>query len=324
MRLLSTHPSLELVFVSGSSTVGEPVAHLYPNLAVTYPDLVFQSNDALPEGLDVVFLALPHGVSQTLVPSLQSSVIIDMGADFRFDDVATYDDWYPSAHTAPGLNGQFTYGLVELFRDQIAGSRAIAVPGCYPTAAVLGIAPLLLGGLVQSSPIIVDAISGVSGAGREAKPTTSFGTVAENLTAYGVTTHRHTPEMEMALSRLVEDDVDLVFTPHLAPINRGILATSYLRPTGSEPTEQLLEAMSVAYKGEPFVAVSERMPSTKATQGSNSIHMSVRRDSRTGWVIVVSAIDNLGKGAAGQALQCANLALGLNETTGLSAAGVYP
>ncbi len=324
MRLLSSHPGADVVFASGSSSAGQKIADLYPSLSGVFPDLRLRQHQDLPTGLDAVFLALPHGASQKLVRSIDSPALIDLGADFRFTDVATYEDWYGGAHQAPDLNESFAYGLVELFRDEIARANAVSVPGCYPTASVLTMAPLLAAELVEPSSVVVNAISGVSGAGRDPKPTTIFGAVAENVAAYAVSAHRHTPEMEEILGRLAVQDVSLIFTPHLAPMNRGILATCYMRPTGSETEEDLLDAMATAYKGEHFVSVTEGLPSTKATQGSNSIHMTVRKDQRTGWVVAIGALDNLGKGAAGQAVQCANVMLGLEETTGLATTGVYP
>ena len=324
MRLLSSHPGADVVFASGSTSAGQKIADLYPSLSAVFPELTLGQHQDAPARLDAVFLALPHGASQKLVQNIDSSALIDLGADFRFSDVSTYEGWYGSAHRAPDLNGNFAYGLVELFRDEIAQASSVSVPGCYPTASILTMAPLLAAGLVEPSSVVVNAISGVSGAGREPKPGTIFGAVAENVAAYGVATHRHTPEMEEALGRIALEDVSLVFTPHLAPMNRGILATCYMRPTGTETQEDLLDAMSTAYKGEPFVSVTERLPSTKTTHGSNSIHITVRRDHRTGWVIAIGALDNLGKGAAGQAVQCANVMLGFEETAGLAIAGVYP
>ena len=218
----------------------------------------------------------------------------------------------------------FVFGMPELFRASIVGAGAVAVPGCYVTTATLTLAPLLKAGLMEATGLIVDAASGVSGAGRAPKPATSFSTVDENFTAYGLLTHRHTPEMQMALSRHTGAEVELLFTPHLAPMNRGVLATCYARPTGEETTEQLLEAMADAYQDEPFIVVSESIPSTKATLGSNSVHLTVRRDDRTGWIVAIGALDNLVKGAAGQAIQCANLATGIDEPAGLAVAGLYP
>lgn len=324
MRLCSQHPEFDVVFASSESQAGSAVAELYPSLAAAYPDMSLEPWEAIPPGLDIVFLALPSGASQAIVPKLQAGHIIDLGADFRLDDPALYPIWYGHEHTAPELLDQFVFGLPELFRDDIAGAGAVAVPGCYVTTASLTLAPLVHAGLVEPMGIVVDAASGVSGAGRTAQPNTTFSTVDENFTAYGLLTHRHTPEMEMALKRHSGAGVEILFTPHLAPMNRGILATCYARPTGTENTDALLDTMSAAYADEPFVVVSEAVPSTKATLGSNTVHLTVRRDDRTGWVVAIGALDNLVKGASGQAIQCANLASGVSETAGLPIAGVYP
>jgi N-acetyl-gamma-glutamyl-phosphate reductase len=244
--------------------------------------------------------------------------IVDLAADFRLGDASLYPQWYGEAHTAPELLPDFAYGLPELFREQIVAADHVAAPGCYPTAAVLALAPLVQSGSIAVDGIIVDAASGVSGAGRPAKPTTTFCTVDEDFTAYGLLDHRHTPEIEQALGASV------LFTPHLAPMNRGILATCYARPTGPTSTDALLACLREAYADEPFVVVTDGSPSTKATLGSNCAHVTARFDERTGWAIGIAAIDNLTKGASGAAVQCANLLLGLPETTGLPLVGVYP
>jgi N-acetyl-gamma-glutamyl-phosphate reductase len=267
-----------------------------------------------------VFLGLPHGASQAIVPELVGKVghLVDLAADFRLTDAGLYPQWYGEAHTAPELLADFAYGLPELFRAEILGSAHVAVPGCYPTAAGLALAPLVRAGAVVPDGIVVDAASGVSGAGRPAKPTTTFCTADEDFTAYGLLDHRHTPEIEQITGATV------LFTPHLAPMNRGILATCYARPTGPTSTAALLDLLATAYSDEPFVVVGEASPSTKATLGSNVAQLTARYDDRTGWVIAIAAIDNLTKGASGQAVQCANLLLGLPETTGLPIVGVYP
>jgi N-acetyl-gamma-glutamyl-phosphate reductase len=319
LRLLAGHPHLDLAMATGDSQAGTAVADLYPSLAAAYPDLVFgpTSADAV-DGADAVFLALPHGASQQLVPELRKRVglVVDLAADFRLKDPALYPVWYGEEHTAPGLLAESVHGLPELYREQLRDATLIAAAGCYVTAAALALAPLVRAGAIEPTGVIVDAASGVSGAGRVPKATTHFNTVDEDFTAYGLLNHRHTPEIEQATGAQV------LFTPHLAPMNRGILATCYARPAGSgaDPLGVLREA----YADEPFVVVSERSPSTKATLGSNSVHLTARVDPRTGWVVVLSALDNLTKGAAGQAIQCANLALGLPETAGLPVVGVYP
>ncbi|MHB1138637.1 MAG: N-acetyl-gamma-glutamyl-phosphate reductase, partial [Microthrixaceae bacterium] len=242
-----------------------------------------------------------------------------LGADFRLPDPAAYPRWYGEEHTRPELLERFVYGMPELYRDQLRTTDCIATPGCYPTAASLPMAPLVRAGLVDPGRIIVDAASGVSGAGRPPKPNTTFCTVDEDFTAYGLLDHRHTPEMEMNLGASV------LFTPHLAPMNRGILATCYGDPARKGlRTEDVLQVLGEFYEDEPFVVVSERSPSTKATLGTNTAHVTARVDERTGTVIALCAIDNLGKGASGAAVQCANLALGLDETVGLQLVGTYP
>jgi N-acetyl-gamma-glutamyl-phosphate reductase len=321
LRLCAQHPELRVAFATGDTQAGAPVAGLYPSLAAAYPDLVFETYDPTAlDGCDLVFLGLPHGASQAIVPEIDGRVgaIVDLAADFRLRDAALYPTWYGEEHHAPELLGTFAFGLPELFRDEVKASRRIAAPGCYVTAASLAIAPLVRLGLVEPTGVIVDAASGVSGAGRGPKPHTAFCTVDEDFTAYGLLDHRHTPEIEQATGAQV------LFTPHLAPMNRGILATCYLRPAGGTSTAELLAALRGFYDGEPFVVVSDRSPSTKATLGSNTCHLTARFDERTGWVVVVSALDNLTKGASGQAVQCANLALGLPETQGLPLVGLYP
>ncbi len=321
LRLCAQHPYLDLVLATGETQAGTRAAELYPSLAAAYPSLVFGAYDlAACDGLDLVFLALPHGASQTIVSDLRKRVgaVVDLAADFRLRDASLYPQWYGEEHHHPELLVEFAFGLPELFRDQIEASRLVAAPGCYVTAAALALAPLVRLGLVEPTGIIVDAASGVSGAGRAPKPATSFCTVDEDFTAYGLLDHRHTPEIEQATGAQV------LFTPHLAPMSRGILATCYARPAVPASTAGLLGVLGEFYADEPFVMVGPGSPSTKATLGSNTAHLTARFDERTGWVVVIAAIDNLVKGASGQAVQCANLVLGLPETTGLPMVGVYP
>ena len=327
LRLLAAHPEIDVVGVSADSNVGVAVADLYPSLAQSYPSLVYEAPDAVAfDGLDVVFCTLPHGHSQALAPKLVDTVahVIDLGADFRLPQ-ADYEHWYGEPHGAPELIGRFTYGLTELYRDELTGARHVAAPGCYPTTASLALAPLLAGGLVEPTGIVVDAVSGVSGAGRALKATSLFAEVSDNVTAYGLLTHRHTAEMEQALTHVAAQPVQVLFTPHLVPMSRGILATCYAQPaaTGLD-TAGLLALYAEYYADEPFVVVDERSPSTKATLGSNSVHLTVRFDERTGTVLAIGALDNLTKGAAGQMVQDANLLLGLPEPLGLPIAGVMP
>jgi N-acetyl-gamma-glutamyl-phosphate reductase len=322
LRLLSAHPQFEVGVATAHSHAGLPVGGHTPSLQAAYPGLVYEDTElGVLDGLDLVFCALPHGESQKFVPELRSRVgcIVDLAADFRLKDAALYPQWYGDEHAAPELLGEAVFGLPELFRDDLAGATLVAAAGCYPTSAGLALAPLLRRGLVQPTGIIVDAASGASGAGRGAKENLHFGTVDEDFTAYGLLTHRHTPEMEQILGAQV------LFTPHLAPMVRGILATCYARPTGAAlTTSTVMEALHDAYDAEPFVVVTDDPPSTKATSGSNVAHVSARVDPRTGWVVTLCALDNLVKGASGQAIQCANAALGLAETSGLPVAGLYP
>jgi N-acetyl-gamma-glutamyl-phosphate reductase len=334
LRLAAGHPDFEVVVASADSQAGLTVGELYPSLAAAWPDLVFATTDvaAVQAGAEaeLVFLCLPHGASQDLMPDLVTgaATIVDLAADFRLAEAADYPAWYGDAHRAPDLLGSFVYGLPEIAGGQLSGASRIAAAGCYPTATALALAPLLEAGLVATDGLIVDAASGVSGAGRAPKDTTTFAAVDSNFSAYGLLTHRHTPEMEQSVSRLAGVDragVRLLFTPHLAPMSRGILATCYARPVGELPsTDELLDRYRERYASNPFVVVTDESPTTKATLGANTAHLTVRSDPRTGWIVALCAIDNLVKGASGQAVQCANLALGLDETAGLPLTGVHP
>jgi N-acetyl-gamma-glutamyl-phosphate reductase len=321
LRLLAAHPELAPAKLFGASKAGQRVAIVHPHLAGVYAGAEFERfGDTSLGEIDLVLAALPHGKSQEVAPAILECGIpfVDLGADFRLADAATYERWYGHEHQAPELLGSFAYGIPELNRASIARTKAVAAAGCYATAAILALKPLVDSGLVKLKSIIVDAASGASGAGREAKETTGFCAVTENFTAYGLLGHRHTAEMEMALGATV------LFTPHLAPMSRGILATCYAeaaRPmSGCEPFQALLKA----YSDEPFVTVCGDAPPTKSVAGSNGARVTARFDERTGRVLALAAIDNLGKGAAGQMIQCANLMLGLDETAGLSSVGVYP
>ena len=316
LRLCAGHPMLSPARLFGDSQAGAALADVHPHLALAYPDLTVErfAPDAL-DGIDLVFAALPHGHSQAIAGEIIARGIpfVDLGADFRLNDAASYERWYKEPHAAPELMGRFVYGIPELHRAAIAQSKTVAAAGCYPTSAILALKPLL--GLIDPDTIIVDAISGVSGAGKGLKEATHFNTVDENMNAYGLLDHRHTAEMEMELGGKI------LFTPHLAPMNRGILATCTAIANG--PCDPLA-ALKEAYAGEPFVLVSERAPSTKWALGSNAIHLTARYDERTGRVLAIAALDNLVKGAAGQMIQCANLMLGLDEAAGLPKAGLWP
>jgi N-acetyl-gamma-glutamyl-phosphate reductase len=327
LRLLAGHPEIEVVHVTADANAGKPVTELYPSLGKAYPGLEYEQFEAAAvEGTDVVFLGLPHGESQRLVPELVGRVghVVDLAADFRLP-AATYEQWYGHPHGAPELLAEFAFGMPELFRDEITPERHVAAPGCYPTASALALAPLLATGLVEPIGIVVDAASGVSGRGRGLSAPSLYSEANENVAAYGLLTHRHTGEIEHALGHVYGGDVQVLFTPHLVPMTRGILATCYARPaTGDLTTARLLDTYAEYYTGEPFVTVSEAPPATKATLGSNACHVTVRYDDRTGTVLALGAIDNLVKGASGQAVQAANLVLGLPEPMGLPTIGLMP
>jgi N-acetyl-gamma-glutamyl-phosphate reductase len=316
LRLCAAHPALNPVRLFAGSQAGMRVGAVHPHLDLAYPGAVFEAVPAdLAEGCALVFAALPHGESQKIAASILAggAKLVDLGADFRLDDAAAYERWYHEPHAEPDLLGRFVYGIPELHRGAIAGASAVAAAGCYPTAAILALKPLL--DLIDPDTINIDAASGVSGAGKGLKDATHFNTVDENMTAYGLLGHRHTAEMEMELGGKV------LFTPHLAPMNRGILATCTAIAKG--PCDPLA-VLAQAYENEPFVCVSERAPSTKWTLGSNAVHLTARYDARTGRVLALAALDNLVKGAAGQMIQCANLMLGLDEAAGLTNAGIWP
>ena len=317
LRLCAQHPRLRPAKLFGNSQAGQKLGEVHPHLALAYPDLPVNSYaaEALDEGVDLVFAALPHGHSQAIARDViaRSIPFVDLGADFRLGSAADYQLWYREPHGAADLIDRFVYGIPELRRGSISGSSRVAAAGCYATAAILALKPLME--LVDPASLVVDAASGVSGAGKALKEETHFNSVDESFAAYGLLTHRHTAEMEMALGGTV------LFTPHLVPMNRGILATCHGVARG--PCDPLA-ALRDAYAGEPFVHVSERPPATKWTLGSNAVHLTARYDERTGRVLAIAALDNLVKGAAGQMIQCANLMLGLDETAGLPVAGVYP
>jgi N-acetyl-gamma-glutamyl-phosphate reductase len=321
LRLCAGHPELQPTHLFGESRAGSSVAEVHPHLALAYSDRVIERFGAhLPDGVDLVLAALPHGHSQTIARDIMRRGIpfVDLGADFRLSGAQEYARWYGEPHRAPDLISRFVYGIPELNRSSIATARSVAAAGCYPTAAILALKPLIDAGLIVKDSVIVDAASGVSGAGRGPKESTAFSSVAESFSAYGLLTHRHTAEMQENLG------TELIFTPHLAPMNRGILATCYGQaayPMADGEPEGVLRA---AYADEPFIHVSREPPSTKWTLGSNMVQIAARYDPRTKRVVVICALDNLVKGASGQMIQCANLMLGLDETRGLPVCGVYP
>ena len=322
VRIIDGHPNLSLESATADASVGAAIADMHPALGLAHRGKVFTEVDidSLAD-MDAVFLCLPHEASLELVPSLidRAGCVIDLSAAFRLRDTGAYPTYYGFEHTHPELVERAVYGLPEIHRDELRGARLIATPGCYVTAAVLALRPLVASGLIRDRGIIVDAASGVTGAGRRSEHAYSFTTIDESMTAYGLVNHRHTPEMEQEIG------AELLFTPHLVPMKRGILATCYAEPSDGTITETaVLDALREAYDGEPFVLVDRAIPATGSTTGSNAVHITARLDQRTGRVIVVSAIDNLAKGASGGAVQAANVALGLPETAGLSRIGVAP
>lgn len=323
LRLCAHHPQFEVVYATGDSQAGTLASALYPSVAAAYPNLVFEEfSIARASKCDVLFLGLPHEVSMQIVPQLLGSVplVVDLSGAFRLLDPASYPLWYGFDHTSPELLSQAVYGLPELYRKHLIGAKLIATPGCYVTAAGLALAPLVSAGVINPQGVIVDAASGVSGAGRALKDNAMFAAANEDFSAYGILVHRHTPEIEQVTGAQV------LFTPHLAPMSRGILATCYARPNDKSAvsTSSLLATLARAYHDEPFVVVRPALPSTKATLGTNTAHLTARFDERTGYVVVLCAIDNLTKGASGGAIQAANVALEIEETLGLASVGLYP
>lgn len=329
IRILLGHPGAEVTALTADTRADEHISSVFPSLA-GFLDLTCRPLDAkeLADAAEVVFLALPHGASMEVAVDLvrRGVAVVDLSADFRLKDPALYGTWYRVTHVAPEFLRQAVYGLPELHRAEIAQARLVAVPGCYPTGALLGLAPLLARGLIDPDSIVVDAISGASGAGRKPDLPLHFSECNENVRAYNVAAHRHTPEMEQEIARLVGREVAISFTPHLAPLTRGILTTSTAGLASRKGTAELLTIFREFYKSAPFVRVlpEGQLPETKQVLISNFCDVGIKADPRTGRCIVVTAIDNLVKGAAGQAIQCFNLMAGMDERAGLWAPGVYP
>jgi len=326
VRWLSRHPRVELAHLTAFREQGRPLADVFPNLrGFTTRTLNGTSWRDMASDSDVVFLALLGGAAIEAAPTLLEggARVVDLGADFRLKEPAAYLRWYGSEHGAADLLGEAVYGLPEVNREAVRSARLVANPGCYPTAAALALLPLVATGLVRG-PVIVEAKSGVSGAGRNPSAATHFSEVNENVRPYKLGEHRHGPEMEQTLAQ-AGTPVSIYFAPHLAPMTRGILATCYAPLTGELPEEELLSLYRDAYRDEPFVRVLEsELPQTKATLGSNFCDIAVRVDSERRLAVAVAAIDNLVKGAAGQAIQNMNLMFGFPETEGLWAPAMYP
>jgi N-acetyl-gamma-glutamyl-phosphate reductase len=332
LRLLSVHPKVEITSVTSERMAGEPIARSFPHLrgltSLTFQDL---DADQLAAGSDAVFLALPHMESQRLVPVLRrhGRRVVDLSADYRLRDGSLYASWYQAAHIDPSGLAEAVYALPELHRKALAGAGLAASPGCYPMGAILAVAPLLKSGLGAPEGIVVDGKSGVTGAGaqgRKADPMYLFTEANENVQAYAIGRHRHTPEIEQELSALAGQPVVVGFTPHLLPLNRGLFTTASVPLTRAASTGELLSVYREFYAGEAFVRVlgeGER-PATRAVVGSNFCDVTVVADPRTRRAVCVSALDNLGKGGSGNGVQVLNIMMGWDERTGLDAPPVYP
>jgi len=329
LRLLHGHPEVAVTCVTSEQSAGKNVANIFPSLASRY-DMILENLEParIVERADFIFTALPHKAAMEVVPTFLKlgKRVVDLSADYRLRDPEKYATWY-ERHMNPDLLQKAVYGLPELRREKIADAALVANPGCYPTSVILGLAPLLQNRLINPATIIADSKSGVSGAGRSAKVDNLYCEVNEGLKAYSVGgAHRHIPEIEQELSLLAEEEVTISFTPHLVPMDRGILSTVYALPNGEISTGRLVELYCDFYSGEPFVRImlENTFPSTSFVRGSNFCDIGVILDKRTGLLIVISAIDNLVKGASGQAVQNMNIMNGFPENMGLESLGLFP
>lgn len=327
VRLLARHPAFELTVLTAERHAGKRMDEVFPHLGgLGLPPLVGLDEPDW-SALDAIFCGLPHGTTQEVIAGLPEHVkVVDLSADFRLSDVATYAEWYGHEHRAPELQKSAVYGLTEIHREAVRGARLVANPGCYPTSAQLPLIPLLEGDLIESDDIIIDAKSGVTGAGRAAKEGSLFAEVAEGIHAYGVAHHRHMPEIEQGLSAASGRPVTVNFTPHLVPMSRGILASIYVRLKNGAGASDLRRQIADRYAGEPFVRVVPEgvSPATRHVRGSNYCLIGVFADRVPGRAIVLSVIDNLVKGASGQAIQNMNLMCGLDETAALEQEPLFP
>ena len=327
IRLAALHPAVKITALIAKGHAGQSLAQVFPHLAsLDLPKLV-TSDEVRWDEIDVAFCGLPHGTAHSEIRKLPKRVkIIDMSADFRLRDPKVYGEWYANDHSAPELIKEAVYGLTEHYRDKIKSARLVACPGCYPTAALLALLPLVKTKLVAVDDLIIDAKSGVSGAGRTLKQNILFSEAGEGLSPYGIGNHRHVPEIEQELGAAAGAAVAVNFTPHLVPMSRGELCTCYVRLTGKTSASDLRSALTAAYVDSPFVRIVEEgvIPATQHVRGSNFCHTGVFADRIKGRAIVVSAIDNLVKGSAGQALQNFNLMYGFDETTGLQQLPLFP
>ncbi len=326
VRLLCSHKDTEITMLASKTYAGQKMSDIFTSLRGIC-DIVLEEADAdvAAAKCDVVFTALPHGVSHEVIKELHSKglKVIDLSGDFRYNDIKVYEEWYGVEHACPELLAESVYGLCELHREEIKKTTLIGNPGCYTTCSILGLAPLMANGVVETKNIIIDAKSGVSGAGRGLALQTHFAECTETMKAYKIATHRHTSEIEQELSLLAGEDIILSFTPHLVPMKRGILVTEYANLKKPYTKEELLDMYKEFYKGEKFVRVLDTLPEVKNITGSNYVDIGLTVDTRLNRVIVVATIDNLIKGAAGQALQNMNLLFDLPEYEGLNMPGYY-
>lgn len=327
IRLLLPHPNANIVALTGDSQAGKEIGEVYPHLRFCGLPKLLKMEDVDFSGIDLVFCCLPHGTTQEVIAGLPKNVkVIDLSADFRLFDIDTYAKWYGHAHRAPNLQKEAVYGITEIAREQLKNARIVANAGCYPTSAILPLFPLLRAGLINHKGIIIDAKSGVTGAGRSASQANLFTEINDGIRVYGVASHRHAPEIEQSLSLAAGSEVLVTFTPHLMPMNRGILSTIYATLLDGKSTADLRAELEKTYKNEAFVHILPEgaMPSTHQVRGTNNCVMNVFSDRTAGRVIIVSAIDNLVKGASGQAVQNMNSMFGFPETTGLNLTAIFP
>jgi len=327
LRLLARHPQAEIRVLTANAKAGKSVGEVFPHLAHLDLPALKKVEDADWSGLDVVFCALPHGTTQEIIAKLpKHPKVVDLSADFRLRDLPTYAKWYGHEHKAPDLQKEAVYGLTELARDAVKKARLVANPGCYPTAAQLPLVPLVEANAIEAGDIIIDAKSGVTGAGREAKESNMFAEIAEGIHPYSIASHRHAPEIEQALSAAAGKPILVNFTAHLMPMNRGIEETIYVKLHNGATADDLRTTLAKRYADEPFVRVVPKgvVPATRHVRGSNHSLIGVFADRIPGRAILVSVQDNLVKGASGQAIQNMNAMIGLPETTSLEQQPLFP
>ena len=328
VRLLSSHKEVEITNLVSKSFAGKKLSEIYPNFSgVLDIELTDLDIEKVVKESDIVFTALPHGASKEVIPALFKSgvKVVDLSGDFRYDDIKVYEQWYGEPHSSPEVLKESVYGLCELHREKIKNASLIGNPGCYTTCSILGAAPLLNSKIIDEDSVIIDAKSGVTGAGRSTNLDYSFCECTENMKAYKIATHRHTSEIEQELSKFASKNIMVSFTPHLVPLKRGILATIYANLTKDVTDEEIYEIYKEFYKGEQFVRIYEpgKLPETNHVAGSNFVDIGFKVDKRLKRVIITSAIDNVVKGAAGQAVQNMNIMFGFKENEGISNPGFY-